>query len=268
MRVRSLAPESGLVRAPVSRRGLLTGAFGLAVAGVWGAGARADAAARRAGPVIFDCAAWGARPPSEDVVVLAQRPRRIIVHHTATANTEDYSQKRAFALARAIQNYHMDMQGWIDTGQHFTVSRGAFITEGRHHSLAELSAGRRQVRAAHCVGQNDVSVGIENEGTYTGVEPPARQYEALVSLCAHVCGSYAIPPSEIHGHRDFNSTQCPGDRLYALLPKLREDVALRLGVQQWPAAEEPTERHPWPGPPEYLPPDFLTRELGRWTPRG
>ncbi|UQW99551.1 peptidoglycan recognition family protein [Streptomyces sp. RerS4] len=268
MCVRPLAPASGIAGTPVTRRRLLTGALGLAAAGAWGAGGRA-AAAGGTSPLIFDCDTWGARPPSEDVVILDAPPRRIIVHHTATRNTDDLSQKRAFALARAIQNYHMDMQGWIDTGQHFTISRGAFVTEGRHHSLAELSTGLRQVRSAHCVGQNDVSVGIENEGTYTHEEPPARQYQTLVALCAHICGTYGLSPSEIHGHRDFNDTQCPGDRLYALLPRLRQDVALRLGVQPWPTEEEkPRHPHPWPGPAEYLPPEFLTRELRRWTSRG
>ncbi|WP_404962566.1 peptidoglycan recognition family protein [Streptomyces sp. 147326] len=212
-----------------TRRSVLTGGFTLAAAAALplAAAGRAHSAA---GPDVIGCAAWGARAPSEPVVVLANRPERIVVHHTATANVTDYSRQRAFALARAIQTYHMDAQGWIDTGQHFTVSRGAFVLEGRHNSLAELRAGTRQVRAAHCVGQNTVSIGIENEGTYTSQAPPAAQYAMLADLCAHVCGQYGLPASEIYGHRDFNATSCPGDRLYALLPALRKDVADRLGT--------------------------------------
>ncbi|MFG2299028.1 peptidoglycan recognition family protein [Streptomyces sp. NPDC048603] len=181
------------------------------------------------GTGIIDCAGWGAREASESVVLLAGRPERIIVHHTATANVTDYSLDRAHELARAIQTYHMDLQGWIDTGQHFTVSRGAFVLEGRHHSLAALNAGDRLVRAAHCVGQNSVAIGIENEGTYMTEQPPEAQYTALADLCAQICRQYGVPASEIYGHRDFNSTACPGDMLYAMLPKLREDVAGRLG---------------------------------------
>ncbi|MET9570790.1 peptidoglycan recognition family protein [Streptomyces virginiae] len=211
-----------------SRRSVLTGAFALATAAALPVAA-AGRAYSAAGPDIIACATWGARAASEPVVVLANRPERIVVHHTATANVTDYTKQRAFALARAIQTYHMDAQGWIDTGQHFTVSRGAFVMEGRHNSLAELRTGTRQVRAAHCVGQNTVSIGIENEGTYTSQTPPAAQYAALADLCAHICDQYGLPASEIYGHRDFNATSCPGDRLYALLPKLRQDVAARLG---------------------------------------
>ncbi|AQT76089.1 peptidoglycan recognition family protein [Streptomyces sp. fd1-xmd] len=236
------APAPGPASVPASgrytRRSVLTGAFALATAAalpVAGAG-RAYAAA---GPNIIGCAAWGARAASEPVVVLANGPERIVVHHTATANVTDYSKQRAFALAKAIQTYHMDAQGWIDTGQHFTISRGAFVMEGRHHSLAELNTGRRQVRAAHCVGQNTVSIGIENEGTYTSQTPPAAQFAALADLCAHICSQYGLPASEIYGHRDFNATSCPGDRLYAMLPTLRRDVATRLGTTLSEPEEDP-----------------------------
>ncbi|MFK0259582.1 peptidoglycan recognition family protein [Streptomyces sp. NPDC090445] len=202
-------------------------------------------------PEITDCVGWGAREASEPVVVLAARPERIIVHHTATANVTDYSRARAHTLARAIQTHHMDLQGWIDTGQHFTISRGAFVLEGRHRSLAALNAGDRMVRAAHCIGQNSAAIGIENEGTYMTEEPPEVQFSALADLCAHICRQYDVPASEIHGHRDFNSTDCPGDMLHAMLPKLREDVARRLGsatpgpLPRWPT-NPPRD---WPAAP-------------------
>ncbi|MEU9165969.1 peptidoglycan recognition family protein [Streptomyces sp. NPDC048424] len=225
-----------------TRRSILTGAFTLAATTALPL-AVASRAYCATGPDIIDCATWGARAPSEPVAVLANRPERIIVHHTATANVTDYSRQRAYALARAIQTYHMDAQGWIDTGQHFTISRGAFVLEGRHHSLAELRTGTRQVRAAHCVGQNTVSIGIENEGTYTTQAPPAAQYATLADLCAHICDRYDLPATEIYGHRDFNATSCPGDHLYALLPTLRKDVATRLGT---PLPDPETQPDPNP----------------------
>ncbi|MFG2616818.1 peptidoglycan recognition family protein [Streptomyces sp. NPDC048507] len=212
-------------RGTFGRRSLLGAALGLGPM-AWASGGRAVAAAPGR-PEIFGCGQWGARPPAGPVTVLDAPPRRIVVHHTATANVDDFSPEHAFALARAVQAHHMDGRGWIDTGQHFTVSRGGHTTEGRHRSLDELAGGRRQVRASHCVGQNDVAVGIEVEGTYTRTDPPAGQYEALAGLCAHVCDQYGLDPYGIDGHRDHNATACPGDRLYALLPRLREDVAAR-----------------------------------------
>lgn len=186
-------------------------------------------------PTVSSTTAWKAQPPREAITLLASRPTRVIVHHTATANVIDLSQAQGYSLVRSIQQAHFD-RGWIDSGQHFTVSRGGYVMEGRHRSLEAAQGGTQHVRGAHCEGFNDVSVGIENEGTYTSTTPPSGQYDALVRLCAWLCGQYGIPATELYGHRDFLNTACPGDALYAKLPQLRRDVAARLGVsvRVWP----------------------------------
>ncbi|HEX6290498.1 MAG TPA: N-acetylmuramoyl-L-alanine amidase [Herpetosiphonaceae bacterium] len=191
-------------------------------------------------PTIASCSTWGAQPPKEPITVLSTRPTKILVHHTAGSNSTDYSLSHAYQLARNIQQSHFN-RGWIDSGQQFTISRGGYVMEGRHRSLEVLRGGTSHVRGAHCDGQNDVAVGIENEGTYTSVQPPQVLYNQLVALCAYICQQYDIPSSQIYGHRDFNATQCPGDQLYAMLPKLRSDVAARLGggggSRVWPIVQ-------------------------------
>ncbi|NUS62698.1 MAG: N-acetylmuramoyl-L-alanine amidase [Saccharothrix sp.] len=208
------------------RRSLLTG---LAGAGVL-VGLGASPALGSPILPIRSCADWGARPPSQPTSVVNERPVRILIHHTASANVTDYSQAAAYANARWIQNLHMDTNGWIDSGQHFTNSRGGFLMEGRHGSLAALRAGDRVVVGAHCPGQNTAAIGIENEGLYMDVEPPKLQWDSLVSFCVYTCEQYGIPPTAIEGHRDYRDTLCPGDKLYALLPRLRQEVAQVLGV--------------------------------------
>lgn len=130
-------------------------------------------------------------------------------------------------MARGIQQSHFN-RGFLDTGQHFTISRGGFIMVGRHQSKPVLVSGDRHVVGAHCIGQNDVAVGIENEGTYTNVQIRDEHYNKLVRMCAYICQQYGIPPRNILGHRDFDATECPGDRLYARLPTLRDDVRALL----------------------------------------
>ncbi|HEY0736819.1 MAG TPA: N-acetylmuramoyl-L-alanine amidase [Herpetosiphonaceae bacterium] len=191
-------------------------------------------------PTIANCNTWGARQPSSPIEVLSTKPTKVIVHHTATPNSTDYSLAHAYSLSRSIQNYHMDSNGWIDTGQQFTISRGGYITEGRHRSLEALQSGTKHVRGAHCSNQNDVAVGIENEGTYTTVSPPQALYNKLVALIAYICQQYGIPSTQIYGHRDFNATQCPGDKLYAMLPQIRTDVAAAIGgpaPRTWPIVQ-------------------------------
>lgn len=179
-------------------------------------------------PAITSCATWGARPPSDPLTVLDHKPVRILVHHTDTPNSTDLSQAHAYALARSIQNDHMDVNHWSDTGQHFTNTRGGYVLEGRHNSLSTLKGGKEIVRAAHCPGQNDIAIGIENEGNYMTAQPPAKLWNSLVTLCAYVCHQYSIAPTAIQGHRDYYNTDCPGDVLYKMLPQLRKDVAAKL----------------------------------------
>lgn len=175
-------------------------------------------------PTIASCATWGARSPGS-LSVISRNPDKIVIHHTASANSTDYSQAHAYQLARDIQRWHMDGNGWSDSGQHFTISRGGYIMEGRHNSLSRLRAGSGMVVGAHCPGQNDKAIGIENEGTYTSATPPAALYDKLVLFCAYICDQYGIAASQIFGHRDYYATACPGNVLYGMLPQLRADVA-------------------------------------------
>lgn len=184
-------------------------------------------------PIIFSTREWGARPPRASVPVLPDCPSKIVVHHTTHPNTSDFSRQRAFSVACGIQNYHMDDPGhrWLDTGQHFTVSRGGFILEGRHRSLEVARRGQGHVLGAHASPScNRAAVGIENEGTYSQATPPKAQWRALVALCAWLCRQYRINPVNIRGHRECKATNCPGDSFFALLPALRQEVSARLSA--------------------------------------
>lgn len=211
----------------VTRRGVLLG--GLAVTGA-AAGTGLFGWSRAwalESPRILGCDEWGAVEPSSPIVVHDRRPARILVHHTASPNVTDYGSEQAVRLARDIQAHHRSRQ-WIDSGQHFTISRGGIVLEGRHRSVEMLRGGRRMVEGAHCTGQNVIAIGIESEGTYTRARPPDVLWNRLREMCAFVCQQYRVRPTEIYGHRDYKDTACPGDLLYGMLPELRGEVATLL----------------------------------------
>ena len=212
----------------ISRRAMFRGAVLLGTTAVVG-GLTVQAAhgAVIPNPGIASCATWGARSVT-GLTQISTNPNKILIHHTETANQTDVSQDAAYRLARAIQAYHMDTNGWSDTGQHFTVSRGGYAMEGRHYSLSHLTSGSGMVVGAHCPGQNSQAIGIENEGNYMTVAPPAALWDRLVDMCAYICQQYKIAPTQIYGHRDYLATDCPGDKLYSMLPDLRTAVKSRL----------------------------------------
>lgn len=187
---------------------------------------------------VIACDQWGAKPAKIQAFKRSQ-PKWIVVHHTAHANPpKDPSQRTlqgAMALARSIQQDHMTNRGWYDTGQNFLNTTAGFLLEGRHGSLEAARVGQC-VQSAHApqspgklAGGND-SPGIENEGNFSMGEMAAQQWSSLVDLCASLCDSCGLSPTAIKGHRDFTATECPGNWLYDQLPRLRTEVAARLGV--------------------------------------
>lgn len=200
-----------------------------------------------AAPHVYTRAEWGARPPTSKAQIIAA-PDHLVVHHMAFPNSTDYSLSHAFQLSRDCQNLHMDTNGWADTGQQLTISRGGYVMEGRNRSLEAIGKGAN-VMGAQVANENGHTLGIENEGTYTSVLPPTALWNALVQTLAWLCDDYGLDPhASILGHRDYNSTECPGDALYAKLPDLRNDVANTLGLAAASEHATPYVRSNLPGP--------------------
>ena len=233
------------VRPALDRRTLLRAGLGAATVAVVGAELALPGVARATPGTDLDwiigCDEWDARPPADPLSVSTIPTNKIIVHHMAFPNVTDYSREQAVKLAHDCQDLHMDGNGWSDTGQHFTVSRGGYVLEGRHGSLDRLRAGDRQMISAHCPGENGRAIGIENEGTYVTDTPPQDLLDSLVRLCATICRQYGLHAHDIFGHWDFRTTLCPGAQFYRLFPGVRRQVFRRLGTR---LAEVPARR--WP----------------------
>jgi len=183
-------------------------------------------------PNIIGCDDWGARAPTSKPRELPWKSVGIVVHHTATANTNELSRDQAFRLALSIQADHIN-RGYGDSGQHFTISRGGFILEARHGSLDALQSGTKMIQGAHTYGgpgkglrlYNDAFIGIENEGNYELETPPSAMFDSLVLLCAFLCQQYGISAQKITGHRILNDTACPGKHLFDQLSSLCGSVS-------------------------------------------
>jgi hypothetical protein len=181
---------------------------------------------------------WGARDADVDVFELT-KPMYIVIHNTGDSNPPTDRSKGtlpgAKQLARETQAFHMDDNGWSDSGHNFLNTTGGFILEGRHGTLGAVRKGLC-VRSAHAAQDGDrlargnESPGIENEGDFMTFPMGKIQWDSLVELCVSLCSSCGISPDNIRGHRDFSNTDCPGDLLYTQIPKLRQAVATKLGI--------------------------------------
>jgi hypothetical protein len=178
-------------------------------------------------PRIISREGWGANESWATREPVYETPTHFVIHHTVTSNNP---QDPAY-IVRAVYQYHAISKGWGDIGYNFLIDRQGNIYEGRK--------GGDGVVGIHAGDYNYGSIGIALLGDYRTVDMTPAMKEALVSLIAWEADRYNINPLEssqfvhrafpnIVGHRDLWTTICPGDKVYAALPELRQLVWQRM----------------------------------------
>ncbi len=194
-------------------------------------------------PPIIARQAWAqgqappAVPPGYGEVRLA------FVHHTENLN--GYSAAEVPAMLFAMYQFHRYTRGWNDIGYNFVIDAFGRVWEARKGGIDQAVIG------AQAGGYNAVSTGVAMLGSFVSVVPPPVAITALQRLLAWKLSLHGVPvlgrvrvevnPSDafytpfapgahvllprISGHRDGDSTDCPGDALYARLPSVRTHVA-------------------------------------------
>ncbi|MBD3281023.1 S8 family serine peptidase, partial [Candidatus Dojkabacteria bacterium] len=129
----------------------------------------------------------------------------IVVHHTVTPTTNPSS------VVKSIHDYHAYTLGWLDIGYNYVIDTYGNIYEGR--------AGGNGVRGAHSV-PNSNTIGIAILGNYENQSPTSQSKLALTKLIdtlSKVNNFDLVWGSSVVGHKDRNSTACPGGKLYPQL---------------------------------------------------
>jgi len=194
-------------------------------------------------------AQWGARPFGTGPVACPGGPeyayglRFAVVHHTVNSN--NYSPSDSYAMMRAIQSYHMNVNGYCDIAYNFIVDKHGQLFEARAGGITQPVIG------GHAGGFNTASVGIALLGDYSNIRATTAQWNVLVHLlrwrlsvgrvdpaqgylhnvAASPCncqnwppGTWVWFPNAIVTHRDVDRTACPGSAFYAQLATLRSQV--------------------------------------------
>jgi hypothetical protein len=210
------------------------------------------------------------------------------VHHTENPN--GYAPGEVPAMLRAIYAFHRHVNGWNDIGYNFVVDLYGRIFEARAGGIDEPVVG------AHAGGYNLASTGVAVLGSFmSGPISPAAAgalqrllawklalhgvpAEGSVTVRVNPAGArYSrfpanarVPLPRIAGHRDGDSTDCPGNALYGELAGIRQGVrrlagrtarsTLALAPAATPAAPpgQPATPAPTPAPapgaPQAVPP--------------
>lgn len=194
---------------------------------------------------------WGARPYNCSGVDIQPYYRYLTLHHTAWPVQQNLL--ASFKNMKDIQNFHIDGRAWCDIGYQFLMDQKGNAFQGRPFAdeSKSFASGPALVIGAHVGSGNSGNIGMSLMGCFHPPENSAslncldKQNEALldsvVTMFAYLADTYKIPADNIRGHRDFNSTSCPGDVNYALLHEIRWRVKTKLKAAGSPVANESSE---------------------------
>jgi hypothetical protein len=199
-------------------------------------------------PKVIARSAWATRACRPRVPAVFGAVDLTFVHHTVSSNA--YRASQSAAMVRAICLFHKYGNGWNDIGYNFVVDRYGQIFEGRAGGIDEAIVG------AQAGGYNVYSSGVALLGSFSAGGPPRRAFDALSKLLAWKLALHGIDlPGEvtvevtstggpysryrpgtrvtlnrIAGHRDADTTSCPGAGMYRQLPRLRQVVQRLAGT--------------------------------------
>lgn len=119
----------------------------------------------------------------------AQKVARTVLyiqqHHTYNPDYDDFTGRNHFELQRAMRNYHVANNGWMDIAQHFTIFPDGTLMTGR--GLEHNPAG--------ILGFNQNAICIESIGNFDtgGDDMRAEQREAILRGTAMLCQRFNVP---------------------------------------------------------------------------
>jgi hypothetical protein len=113
---------------------------------------------------------------------------------------------------KAVQDYHMDRQGWSDIAYSFLLDPDGYLFEGRGVGVANgATKGHGTTSYAVCV-----------MGDYNQQTPSASLLTNLALTAAWGYEQGYWPLGYTGGHRDYGSTSCPGGLLYSKIAEINE----------------------------------------------
>ena len=142
-------------------------------------------------------ATWSAARIDNSNIDPMQPIYRLTVHHSGDADDavgDPRKQLRDFERAHQAK-------GWACIGYHFVISRSGEVFEARP----------LKYQGAHSTGDNNIgNIGVCLLGNFDNRPIPNAQRQALQAVVDRLRKQYAIKRSNVFGHRDFKTTDCPG----------------------------------------------------------
>lgn len=164
---------------------------------------------------------WGAAKPRTEPTPVSSLRTGFYVHHSVTAMPKDYRKlprRKQLRAEKEHMRYLQDIafgRGFSDISYNFVLFPSGRVYRGRGWGFL----------GAHNDGENTTTIGGCAVGNYDVAIPSRKLLDAYVALIKR--GRRVGTLSRkcfIKGHRDSDSTACPGENLYNCLRLIRRRV--------------------------------------------
>lgn len=162
----------------------------------------------------------------------AREWKYIVIHHTATSAGSVESIHEAH-----LQKKDASGKPWLGIGYHFVIGNGNGMADG---AVEPTFRWKQQMHGAHAGSSNkdhnQIGIGVCLVGNFEETSPTEAQRRSVKELVQTLKTEYRISSSNVIGHRDIKTTECPGKLFPMSEVAAAGDRIDTLQSQQAPAA--------------------------------
>lgn len=146
--------------------------------------------------------------------LVRRHPVGVILHHTATPDIVAGQRVDAAFIGRehAQRGFSVIAEGRVyHIGYHYLILRDGTVQAGRPESVPGSHTLGHNNQIGICLVGN-FSSSANPHGEHGSTRPSPEQLAALDKLLKRLIRKYRFRPRDLHRHRDYAPTACPGDR--------------------------------------------------------
>lgn len=140
--------------------------------------------------------------------------RQLHIHHTWKPAHNSFNGKNHIELQEGMKNFHINVNGWSDIGQHLTLMPDGLWVTGRPFDItpASIKGWNTGALAVEMLGNFDIKgTGVKNELGYDKLE--GKQKEGILKLIKYFGERFGYNNIVFHHEGPNVSKSCPGTSL-------------------------------------------------------
>ncbi|MEL6329855.1 MAG: peptidoglycan recognition family protein [Planctomycetota bacterium] len=154
--------------------------------------------------------AWATYGPNRRLADPMRRISAVTIHHDGMDAFGSPHYGDAAERLEKIRRSHVG-RGWADVGYHFAIDPGGRVWAARPLEL----------QGAHVRDHNEHNIGVLVLGNFERERPSEKALGSLERFVSQLTGKYRLTARQVHTHREWAPTACPGRHLQPFVDRSR-----------------------------------------------